>query len=606
MDSPNSLYSEEMMKNGRLFTFPLLVSLVLCGAVVAQNASASNANAPKVVADVGGEKILEADLAEECLRQHGTEELKDVIKKYLIQLECQRLKITVTQQEVNNEVARMAGTFKFSTEEWLELLEKERGITKEQYMADIIWPILAINKIGGAKLNVSEEEIQKEFNARFGPAVQVRQILLHSRAEAERVLAEVRANPEAFASIAKNRSQDPASKPYGGLLQPIRRHTVHSSLEQVVFALNPGEVSPIVEHPVGCFFIYRCEQHLQPQNIDIAKVREQLVMKARDVKIRAVAEEVFTDLQHRATINVVFGNPEKSAQFPGVAAVVNGQTISRDSLASRCLKLYGKTVLNEMISKKIIDIDCRKQGVTITEADLDAEIREMAMLHTPLKPDGQPNIELYLRIATQDFKTSLDVHRGYTVWPMLALKRLSRNMIQITEDDLRKSFEANFGAKVRCLAIVLDARDQRRALDVWELANRHRTQENFGDLAEKYSADPETRVGRGVVPPIARHCGQLKLEQEAFSLKPGEISQIVQVDDSLVILYCLGIEPPAITDINEVRQDLITDIFSKKEKLAIAQYYEGLLAQTAVDNYLTGESRNPGVEQALQQETIQR
>lgn len=596
------------MKKGCFFTLSLLFTLLLTNAAIAQNApkpetkNEPNVEMPNVVADVGGEKIFEKDLAEECLRQHGAEELKDVVKKYLIQLECKRLNITITQKEVNDEVERMAKTFKFSTEEWLGLLQKERGIASEQYMQDIIWPILAINKIGGAKLNVSEEEIQKEFDSRFGPAVQVRQIVLRSRADAERVLAEVQANPEAFASIAKNRSQDPASQAYGGLLQPIRHHAVHTSIDQVVFALKPGEVSSIVEWPVGQFMIFRCEQHLEPQNVDIAKVRDQLMMKAKDVKVRAVAEEVFTELQNRAQIEVVFGDPAMAAQQPGVAAKVNGQTISRDYLSARCLKQYGKTVLNEMISKKIVELACVKQNITLTEADLDAEIREMAMLHAPLKPDGQPNIELWLRLATQNFKTPLDVYRANTVWPMLALKRLSRNMVQITEEDLQKSFEANFGAKVRCLAIALDAKDQRRALEAWELANRNRTQENFADLAEKYSSDAESRVARGVIPPISKHCGQPNLEKEAFSLKPGEISQIIQVDDSLVILFCLGVEQPMITDINEVRQDLIADIFSKKQKIAIAQCYEDLQAKTAVDNYMTGESRNPEVEKELQKE----
>jgi len=590
------------MKKGCFFA--LLLFAVLGSAVTAQTPAKPEPKAemPQLVADVGGEKILEKDLAEECLRQFGAEELKDVIKKYLILAECKRLKIEITQGEINDEVARMAKTFGFTTEEWLDLLDKERGITNEQYMADIIWPILAIKKIGGPRLNVSEAEIQKEFDARFGPAVQARQIVLSSRAKAEQVLAEVQANPEAFASIAKNRSEDPASRPFGGMLQPIRRHTVDPSIEQVVFALKPGQVSPIIEWPVGVFIIYRCEQHLVPPNVDIAKVREQLIVKIRDLKVRTVAEEVFTELQKRAKIDVIFGDPARSAQFPGAAAMVNDQTIGREYLSSRCTRQYGKTVLSEMIAKKIIEIDCRRQNITITEADVDTEIREMAMQHVPLKADGQPNIELWLQIATQNYKTPLDVYRSNTVWPMVALKRLTRTMVQVTEDDIQRSFEANFGPKVKCLAIILDAKDQRRALDVWELANRNRTEANFGDLSQKYSLDAEIRNTRGVIPAIGKHGGQPRLEAEAFNLQPGEISQIVQVDDCLVILYCLGVEQPTITDINEVRPELVVDIFEKKQKLIIERYYQELEARTAVDNYLIGESRNPEVENLLRKE----
>jgi len=605
-------YSEETkMKKGCLFALPLLVAL--WSVAVAQNDLTGTpqkpepkSEIPSVVADVGGEKILDKELAEECLRQHGVEELKDIVKKYLIMTECNRLKIRITQEEINDEVTRMAQSFGFTTEEWLDLLERERGITKDQYMADILWPILAIRKIAGPKLNVTEAEIQKEVDARYGPAVQVRQIVLSSRARAEQVLAEVQANPEAFASIAKNRSEDPASAPFGGMLQPIRRHTVHPSIEQIVFALQPGQVSPIVEWPVGQFIIYHCEQHLAPQNVDLAKIRDVIIVKIRDAKIRVVAEEVFTDLQNRANIDIIFSDPAKSAQYPDIAAVVNGQTISREYLASRCLRQHGKAVLSDMISKKIIEIDCRRKGITLTDADLDAEIVEMAIRHVPLKADGQPNVALWIEIATQNYKTPFGVYRSNTVWPMLALKRLTRHLVHVPEEDIQKSFEANFGPKVRCLAIVLDIKEQRRALEVWELANRNRTEANFGNLSRKYSADAEIRNSGGVIPAIGKHSRHAKLEAEAFSLQPGEISQIVQVDDSFMILYCLGIEQPRITDINEVRAELVADLFEKIERLVIAQYYQELEMQTAVDNYLTGESRNPEVERAMHKETIQR
>jgi len=56
------------------------------------------------------------------------------------------------------------------------------------------------------------------------------------------------------------------------------------------------------------------------------------------------------------------------------------------------------------------------------------------------------------------------------------------------------------------LAITLQ--DKRRAQEVWQAANRHLTEANFGDLAAEHSLDPNSRLGRGVIPPIARHCGQ--------------------------------------------------------------------------------------------------
>jgi parvulin-like peptidyl-prolyl isomerase len=556
---------------------------------------------PTVVAEVNGDKIMKTDLAGECLRLHGMEELKDLVKKFLIQLECSRQNITITQQEINNEVERMAKAFKFSTQDWLDLLEKERGMTPEMYMEDIIRPILAIGKLAGSRMNITEEEIQREMNARYGAAVQVRQIVLGSRKDAEKVWSELNANPESFPSVAKNRSLDPASQPYGGLIHPIRRGTVKLEVERVVFELKPGEISPIVEWPEGQFLIFRCEQYLQPQNVDREKVQEQLITKIRDMKTRSAAEDVFRELQKHAQIEIIFGNPARMTQFPGVVAIVNGQNMSQQYLADICLKRYGKSVLNDMISKLIVEQACRKQNIVITDTDIDREIREMAIKYLPLRQDGSPNIERWMKMKTEESQMSAEVYRTNTVWPVLALKRLSRSLVQVTEEDIQRGFESNFGKKVRCLAIVFDSKDQRRAQEVWEMANRNQTPEYFALLAEKYSMDPESRMARGVIPPISRYSGQPTLENEAFGLLPNELSQIIQVDENWVVLYCLGHEEPTITNINEVKADLVADIFEKKQNIAVAKYYENLFNQAAIDNYLTNESRNPEIEKAIRE-----
>lgn len=555
---------------------------------------------PELVAEVNGDKIMKSELAEECLRLHGKSELADQVKKFLIQLECRQKGITVTQKEINDEIARMAKTFNFSTEEWLNLLQNERNITPEQYMQDIIWPILAIGKLAGAQLQISEEEIQQEFNSQFGPAVQVRQIVLKSRPDAERVLQEVKENPESFASVAKNRSMDSASQPYGGLIHPIRPGTLkNADIEKILFNLKPGEVSPIVEYPVGVFIVFRCEQHLQPQNVDMVRVRERLEMKIRDNKTRIVSEKVFVDLQEQAQIDIVFGNPAKMQQLPGIAAIVNGQNISMKFLSDVCVKRYGMAILSDMISKLIIEQACRKNNIVITDADIDTEIREMAIRHVPLKDDGSPNISLWMKLATENSQVPIDIYRRNTVWPVLALKRLSRSLVQVTEDDLQRSFEANYGKKIRCLAITFHQNDQRRALEVWQMANQRKTAEYFSELAETYSVDNESRLAKGVIPSIGRHCGQPALEKEAFGLLPNEISQLIQVDNHWVILYCLGHEEATISDRKEVETDLAADIFDKKQRIAVERYYENLFNQTAFDNYLTGETRNPQIEKAI-------
>ena len=559
-----------------------------------------NTTASDFVAEVNGERITRSILAAECLQLYGADELQELINKTLIRLECERQKITISADEINAEVLRMAQTFDMSTEEWLQVLEKERGISPEQYRNDILWRILALGKLAGQRLEISNAELQTEFEKQYGAAIQVRQIVLASKADAEAVLAEVKQHPETFAAVAKNRSIDPVSQPYGGMVNPIRRHSYNPSIEKILFEMKPGDISPVVEYPKGYFTIYRCEGHLRPLDVNIAAVTEQLKMRIRDTKLRQIADEVFLDMQKNAKVQIVFGTPALYNQYPGVAAILNGQIIPQQELVDLCVQKYGKDTLYDMINRRLVEQACKKANVIISEQDIDGEIWEMAFKHLALLPNGEANVGLWLRRAMEETGLPEPMYRKNVVVPVLSLKRLTHSLIQVTDEEIQMAYEANYGSKVQCLAIFFTAQDQRRAMEVWQMANQQKTEEYFGDLAAKYSFDFESRQGRGMIPPIARYCGHPELESVAFALKPEELSHIIQVEDSLVILYCIGHVNPLPVKIEEVRAELQMHIFEKKQQIVIARYFERLLKEAVWTNYLSGESQNPALEKAMQ------
>jgi parvulin-like peptidyl-prolyl isomerase len=598
----NFCETESMMKSA----FVTVISLLAMSCAVfgqTPNVPVIKIEAPDIVAEVNGDKISRSSLAAECLQLHGTNELQELIGNTLIRLECEQQRITVMAVEINAEILRMAQTFKMTSEQWLQELEERRGISPEQYRQDVVWRILALGKLAGQRLVITDAELQAEYEKHYGAAVQVRQIVLTSRAEAEAVLAAVKQNPEAFASFAKNRSVDPVTQPLGGMLHPIRRHSYDPNVENILFAMKTGEISNVVDFPLGHFSIYKCEGQLQPHDVDFDVVRQQLRLQMRDKKLRQVADELFLELQSRAKVQLVFGNPALYSRFPGVAAILNEQTIiSQQELADRCIQKYGREVLGDIINRRIVEQACRRENIIISEQDIDNEIREMAFKYLPLLPNGAPNIELWLKRATEENGLSIPMYRKNVIVPVLSLKRLTRNMVQITEEEIQLAFEANYGQKVRCLAIFFEMNNQRQATEVWQMANRHKTEEAFSDLAARYSFHPESRLGKGVIPPIARHTGNPELERVAFSLKPGEISHIVQVEDYLVMLYCVGYVEPLPVKMEEVKVDLVANLFERKQQIIVSRYFGELYKQAVWNNYLTGESRNPVSERAVQGE----
>ena len=163
--------------------------------------------------------------------------------------------------------------------------------------------------------------------------------------------------------------------------------------------------------------------------------------------------------------------------------------------------------------------------------------------------------------------------------------------MKVTEDDVRKSYEANFGPRARCRAIVLD--DLRRAQQVWEAARANPTVENFGKLARQYSVEASSRSLEGQIPPIKNHGGQPTLEKEAFALNKGELSGIIQLGQKYVILLCEGRTEPVEVDPAAVREEIYRDVFEKKERLAMAKEFRQLQEQASIDNFLAGSSRSP-------------
>lgn len=545
---------------------------------------------PDVLAVVNNERVTRRDLAQECLWHYGEDVLDSLVNKALIADYCREHRIDVSDEEVKAEIDRMAERFGVPTDHWLNMLQKERGIGPAQYAQDIIWPTLALRKIAQTRLVVSPGELQEAYETQFGPAVQTRLIACKDLNKARRVRAAALANPDDFGNLAKEYSDDTNSAAAKGLIQPIRRHVGDPKVEQVAFSLQPGEISELVA--VGDqYVILKCERLLPARNVPMTQVQQVLEDAIRDKKLRMISGQVMQQLQERSQVEIVFGDDARTRQQPGIAARVNGRVITIEQLADECIERHGREVIEGTISRRLLEQACRQRNLTVTDDDIRAEIARAALSMNKTKgPDGEPDIDAWLKEMTEEQGVSVELYVHDAVWPSVALKKLVGGTVEVTEDDLQKGYEANYGPRVRCRAIVLN--NLRRAQECWEKARQNTTTEHFGDLAEQYSIEANSSILRGEVPPIQRHGGQPQLEQEAFSLQPGELSGIVQVGDKYVILFCEGYTRPTQVDFAEVRELIREDVHEKKLRIAMAQEFNRLYDAAQIDNYLTGASQS--------------
>ena len=548
----------------------------------------------QTLAVVNGQDITRQQIADECMRRFGEATLKSIINKQLVIVELQKAGLQITEADIDAEIASRAKPHGWSGEHYTKTICNGRNLTLDEFRNNFIWNELALRSLASQNVEVTPAELNERMEFEFGQRVQIRQIVLDSMQQAQKIQAQAAANPANFERLAKEFSVDQVSRPVGGLIMhAVRRNAGFPELENLVFDLQQGEVSRVL--PVADkFVIFRCERIFPKEEIvpeQLPPIHERLIDQISKEKLNAEATKLFKRLEQETKIVNVLNNPNLRKQMPGVAAVVNGDKVLVNRVAESCITRFGTGMLETEINRMILLQALKKAGRTVAEADLNREIERAARSNGFLNKDQSVDTKAWLKYITQNKPDREMFYIEDEVWPTVALKTIVSSAVEVTPEDLQKSFEANFGPRVEVLWI--ESNDHRKALKIWNMASANKNREYFGELAHQYSIDPASMSNYGVVPPIQRHGGRLELEKEAFDLAPGEISKVVQLGDSWITMFCLGRTEPVVTDLDAVRQDLSEDILEKKMRIAMAEAFRRLRDHAQIDNFLKGTSQ-PG------------
>ncbi|MGB4710667.1 MAG: peptidylprolyl isomerase [Fuerstiella sp.] len=264
---------------------------------------------------------------------------------------------------------------------------------------------------------------------------------------------------------------------------------------------------------------------------------------------------------------------------------VNGQAISYEELATECIQRNGREVLDNVINRTLIQQACSEAGVSVSDAEVNNEIVRIS------KKFGLPVDQWEKMLESERGLTPIQYRRD-VIWPMLALKKLAGQEVQITREKMKEAYYDNYGPRVKARMMVLD--NLRRAQEIWEKVRS--TPDEFENFARDYSVEPNSRALGGTVPPIRRYSGaHEEIRKAAFKMKtPGEISGIVQVDmNQYVILKFEGMTDPVPHDEKDVEAQLSEELREREVQKMVAETFEKLKTKARIDNYLTGETTGP-------------
>ena len=248
--------------------------------------------------------------------------LNDLVDEEILVQKAKEMKLEVTESEITSSADRqlksVRAQFK-SDEEYRTELRKAGLGTPEEYRKALIDQYRRQNlqqkafadlRKRAKPVNVTDEEVTAAFEQsraalqKRPASVTFRQIIVaphasaaskaRARARAESLLVEIRKGGD-FELIAKRESMDPGTKALGGDLGWNRRGSgLVPEFEAVVFALRPGEVSPVIETAFG-FHIIRVDRvqsaEVKARHILIAPVIDSADIAAAHVEADSVAAQ---------------------------------------------------------------------------------------------------------------------------------------------------------------------------------------------------------------------------------------------------------------------------------------------------------------------------
>lgn len=303
-----------------------------------------------VMARVGDETISYDAVADEAVKRFGREVLDDLIHRLIIQQACEKNKITVTETEINDEITRIAKRFNLDTANWLQMLQAERNISPLQYRQSVIFPMIALRKLAGEDIEITEDELKQAFIRNYGPRVKARMIMFNNLRQAQSTQEELSKDPEKFEEVATKISIEPGSRALGGQIPPIAKFSGNSEMENVekaAFKLAKDDISGVIEIPQGRYVILKCEGKTEPVVTNIDDVKDSLYEELKESKTQANVAVIFKQIKEQTIVDNYLtqtsNRPEKTAGGTGGSGKVQPASATQTKATSAQGKKPGST-----------------------------------------------------------------------------------------------------------------------------------------------------------------------------------------------------------------------------------------------------------------------
>lgn len=272
--------------------------------------------------------------------------------------------------------------------------------------------------------------------------------------------------------------------------------------------------------------------------------------------------------EKNSVVATVDGYKITKAELDRQVSILMPRSFFHSTVTPKKLKEVEKDALKELVKKHLLLEYAKKRGYKIADSILDREEKKIRKAF-----GSDENFEAGLKRANltyDDFRREL---RNDLLMQKLYDKEVK---VELDDEDLRKYYEKNRykfkrpeKIKIRLIYVRNDPTDPKgreKALKrAKEAMEKIKGGEEFADVASKYS-NAMSRIKGGDMGFIHKGMLDEPIEKAAYSLKKGEISDIIETPKGFYIIKLEEISPAVQLKFDEVKKSLKKELVAKYEK----------------------------------------
>lgn len=294
------------IKQNRKLVFIIAVLIIAIGIFLSSAISKD-----KAIAKINGEAISKNELYDVMVEQYGAATVEQLIADKIVASEAKKEKITITDEELNEEVDKLKESY--GGEEVFDQMLASNNTTLEVLKEDLK-NYLTLRKLIEPQIEITDDELKAYFDENKDTLGQEEQVKAsHILVEDEAIAKEIKqklADGADFAELAKEYSTDEGSKDNGGELGFFPRGTMVTEFEDVAFALPVNQISEPVKSDYG-YHIIKVEEKKEAKeaNYDDSKasIKETLIEQKIETEYSVWLEEKKKDYDIENSLESLVG-----------------------------------------------------------------------------------------------------------------------------------------------------------------------------------------------------------------------------------------------------------------------------------------------------------